>query len=71
MKQSQYRKYKEVFRVDLNILKKTIKDCDAKINEINNEIAKRNVKINKKQKGGRIQKTISNEDVLYMLIPAN
>lgn len=67
MKKSQYRKYKEVYRVDLDILKKTIKDCNAKINEVNNEITKKNAK----QTGGKTQKIITNDDILYMLIPNN
>jgi hypothetical protein len=71
MKKSQYRKYKEVYRVDLDILKKTITDCDAKINEINNEIDKRNAKINNKQNGGKIQKNLTGDEILYMLIPNN
>jgi hypothetical protein len=32
MKKAQYRK---VYRVDLDIIKKTIKNCDVEINEIN------------------------------------
>ena len=35
MKKAQYRKYKEIYQVDLDIIKKTIKNCDAEINEIN------------------------------------
>jgi hypothetical protein len=38
MKNAQYRKYKEVYRVDLDIIKKIIKNCDIEINEINKEI---------------------------------
>lgn len=40
MKNAQYRKYKEVYRVDLDIIKKIIKNCDTEINEINKEIEK-------------------------------
>jgi len=61
MKKSQYRKYKEIYRIDLDILKKIIKDCDAKINEINKNIVKNN------QKGGNI----NNDEPLYLLIPNN
>ena len=63
MKKAQYRKYKEVYQVDLNIIKKTIKNCDVEINEINKEIE------NKKQKGGKILNKIDNKEILYLLIP--
>lgn len=36
MKGAQYRKYKEIYKIDLNILKKMIKRCDLSINEVNN-----------------------------------
>ena len=65
MKRSQYRKYKEIYQVDLNIIKRAIKDCDGKINEYNADI----IKFNKKQKGGEIKNTISENEILYMLIP--
>ena len=71
MKKAQYRKYKEIYQVDLNIIKQVIKDCDANINEINKEI---NMK-NKKQKGGNIitlqNSKIDDNTILYMLIPNN
>ena len=38
MKKAQYRKYKEIYQVDLNIIKQTIKNCDANINKINEDI---------------------------------
>ena len=72
MKKSQYRKYKEVYQVDLDILRKTIVDCDKKINEINNEIEKRNKKNikNNLQIGGKKQESLITEnDIIYMLIP--
>jgi hypothetical protein len=31
MKKAQYRKYKEIYQVDLDIIKKTIKNCDAEM----------------------------------------
>jgi len=65
MKKAQYRKYKEVYQVDLNIIKKTIKNCDVEINEINKEIESKN----KKQKGGKILNKIDNKEILYLLIP--
>lgn len=71
MKKSQYRKYKEVYQVDLNILKKTITGCDTKINEINNEIIKSNNKINKKQNGGNTIKQINDDEPIFMLIPTS
>jgi hypothetical protein len=67
MKKAQYRKYKEVYQVDLDIIKKTIKNCDVKINEINKEIERKN----KKQKGGQIINKIDEKEILYLLIPTN
>lgn len=67
MKKSQYRKYKEIYQVDLNIIKKAISDCNFKINEYNADIDK----FNKKQKGGAIKSKINETDILYMLIPSN
>ena len=32
MKHAQYRKYKEIYQIDLNIIKKLIKQCDNNIN---------------------------------------
>jgi len=71
MKKSQYRKYKEVYRVDLDILRKTIVDCEKKITEINNEIEKRNKKNkkNKLQTGGKQESLITDDDIIYMFIP--
>lgn len=71
MKKSQYRKYKEVYQVDLNILRKIIVDCDKKIIAFNDEIEKYNKKIKKKLKAGsnQLQPTISADDKIYMLIP--
>jgi len=65
MKKAKYRKYKEIYRIDLDILKNIVKDCDAKINEINTNINKQN------QKGGKIIKNIDNTEILYLLIPSN
>ena len=65
MKKAQYRKYKEIYRVDLDIIKKTIKNCDTDIIEINKEIEKKN----KKQKGGTIINKIDDNEILYLLIP--
>ena len=65
MKKAQYRKYKEVYRVDLDIIKKTIKNCDVEINKINKEIETKN----KKQKGGIILQNIDDNEILYLLIP--
>jgi hypothetical protein len=67
MKKAQYRKYKEVYQVDLDIIKKTIKNCDVEINEINKEIERKN----KKQKGGKIINKIDEKEILYLLIPTN
>jgi len=65
MKKAQYRKYKEIYQVDLDIIKKTIKKCDKDIEEINKDIDKKN----NKQKGGLILKKIDKDDKLFMLIP--
>ena len=66
MKQAQYRKYKEIYQVDLDIIKKALKDCDMKINEYNKDI----IKYNKKQKGG-FRNIINENEILYMLLPSN
>jgi len=65
MKKAQYRKYKEIYRVDLDIIKQVIKNCDTEINEINKEIDKKN----KKQKGSAIINRIDENEILYLLIP--
>ncbi len=65
MKKAQYRKYKEIYEVDIDIIKNVIKDCDVKLKEINDMIDKKN----KKLKGGKLQKITPN-DKIYMLIPA-
>jgi uncharacterized membrane protein YgaE (UPF0421/DUF939 family) len=67
MKKAQYRKYKEIYQVDLDIIKKTIKNCDIEINKINKEIESKN----KKQKGGNILNKIDENEILYLLIPTN
>jgi len=67
MKKAQYRKYKEIYQVDLDIIKKTIKNCDVEINKINKEIESKN----KKQKGGNILNKIDENEILYLLIPAD
>ncbi len=67
MKKAQYRKYKEIYRVDLDIIKNTIKNCDAKINEINKEIDTKNQKL----KGGNTFNKIDNKEILYLLLPSN
>ena len=67
MEKAQYRKYKEIYRINLDILKKIIKDCDANINEINIEIDKKN---NKQKDGGTIKK-IDNTEIIYLLIPSS
>jgi hypothetical protein len=36
MKHAQYRKYKEIYQIDLNIIKKLIKQCDKNINLVTN-----------------------------------
>ena len=61
--------YKEIYQVDLNIIKKAIKDCDIKINDYNNDI----IKYNKKQTGGfkNIINEINKNEILYMLLPSN
>ena len=69
MKKAQYRKYKEVYKVDIDIIKKSIKDCDSKIKEINFEIEKQN---ERKLKGGSTKpqkKILSENDNLFIVIP--
>lgn len=67
MKKAQYRKYKEIYRIDLDILKETIKDCDANINEINIKIDKDNLKA--ARNSGKLLKRIDKDEILYLLIP--
>jgi len=69
MKKAQYRKYKEIYQVDLNIIKKIINNCDIEINKINKEIENKNKK--EKQKGGKIINKIDFNEILYLLIPTN
>ena len=67
MKKAQYRKYKEIYQVNLDIIKKAIKDCDNNISEYNKYI----FKYNNKQKGGKLKNIINDKDILYLLIPNN
>ena len=69
MKKAQYRKYKEIYQVDLDIIKKTIDHCDVEINETNTEIERRNKK--EKQKGGKRINKLNDNEILYLLIPSN
>lgn len=69
MKKAQYRKYKEVYEVDLDIIKKSLKNCDTNINEINKEIMSKNKKL--KQKGGELIPQIDITQRLYLLIPSD
>ena len=71
MKKAQYRKYKEIYQVDLDIIKKTIKNCDTEITETNKDIEKHNKKQTKKQNGGKLINLIDDKEILYMLIPNN
>lgn len=59
MKKYAYRKYKEVYQVNLDIIKTIIKDCDNEIRHVDDMIAN--------QKGGKINK-ISKDDTLFMLL---
>ena len=68
MKKAQYRKYKEIYQVDLDIIKTVIKKCDADIREVNMNIEKRNKKTS--QKGGASINSIDNKSILYVLIPS-
>lgn len=67
MKKSQYRKYKEIYQVDLDIIKNLIQDCDVKLKEINDMIDNKNKK--QKQGGGKLQNITAN-DKFYLLIPS-
>ena len=46
MKYAQYRKYKEVFQIDIHIIKKFIKQCDNNINLVKEYV--------KNQSGGKL-----------------
>jgi phage anti-repressor protein len=54
MKKAQYRKYKEVYQIDIDLLKQFIKDC-------HDDIASADRKITNSQKGG--------SNLLFMFIP--
>lgn len=58
MKVAQYRKYKEVYQVDLEILKQFLKNCDDNINIIK-ELLNKDLS----------DKDITNKDKIYMHIP--
>ena len=65
MKKAQYIKYKEVYRVDLDIIKKTIKNCDV---EINKEIESKNSVYSKFNIAGDfIQFPYDNEDEIFKI----
>ena len=53
----------------MDIIKKSLKNCDANINEINKEIASKNKKL--KQKGGELILPIDVTQRLYLLIPSD
>jgi len=67
MKKAQYRKYKEIYRIDLDILKSIIKDCDTNINKMNINIDKHNIKAARSSRN--LVKKIDNDEILYLLIP--
>ncbi len=46
MKHAQYRKYKEVFQIDIDIIEKFIKQCDNNINLVKEHV--------KNQSGGEL-----------------
>lgn len=66
IKKAQYRKYKEIYQVNLDIIKKAIKKSDRDVENIN-------IEINKNQKAGinfkSLDDSIDNNDKLFMLIP--
>jgi hypothetical protein len=53
MKHAQYRKYKEIYEVNLEIIEKFIKQCDSDINLIKDIVNKKTIQ----------------KDKLYMYIP--
>ena len=59
LKKGQYRKYKEIYQVDLDIIKKSIKNCDSSITEINKKIS---------QTGGI---PVKNNEMVYLLFSSN
>jgi phage anti-repressor protein len=65
MKKAQYRKFKEIYEVDLDIIKGIIKDCDDEIKKTNKKIESSN----KKQKGGKITPLINETTKFFMFIP--
>ena len=67
MKKAQYRKYKEIYEVDLYIIKKIIKNCDANINKINYLIYRKK-KTLKGGKNNEIKNKIKSNEKLYLII---
>lgn len=59
MREAKYRKYKEIYEIDLNILRKIVKKCDADVKEINEKIRTSQ----RQMKGGTCK--------LYAYIPNN
>ena len=66
MKKAQYRKYKEIYQVNLDIIKKSIKHCDADITSFNNKIKK--LHNSNTQKGGKIINKNDDNEMLYLMI---
>jgi phage anti-repressor protein len=65
MKREQYRKYKEIYEVNLDIIKGIIKDCDDEIKKTNKKIDLSN----KKHKGGKKIPLIDETTKFFMFIP--
>lgn len=68
MKNAQYRKYKEVYKVDIDIIKKAIDNCDSKIKEINTEITKQNTRKQKSKSIKPQKKEINENDNIFLYI---
>ena len=63
LKQSQYRKYKEIYEVDIDIIKSVIRDCDCSIKKVSEKMKLKSK--NSIMSGG----TLKDNEKLYMLIP--
>lgn len=50
MKEFQYRKYKEIYQADINMIKNILKECESSYCKM--QLIKKNKSIPKKQNGG-------------------
>ena len=62
MKEAQYRKYKEIYEINIDIIKKVIKNCNSNLVQV------KNIKTKKEIKGGANILKITKNDKLFLSI---